>query len=377
MRTPLAWRNIVHGKVRSLVALAGISFAILLIFMQLGFHSAARNSAMLVYDGLEFDLLITSPQYMFLSRPREFPLDRLEQMRAMQGVEKITPVWLGWGEWRNIDTRRGWGMLVLGVDPAQKPFRDDEINNQLADLTVDDSVLIDRVTRPEYGPIDIGKTSEIGGHRLDIVGQYSMGAGFVAGGAVVTGDNTFKRLFPAANMREISFGLVKLRPGTAAADVIGRMNNLLGKTAQAMSREDIARYEENFWLTEKPIGIMFTSGVLIAFLVGAVILYQVLVSEVQNRIKEYATLKALGYGDGFIYGVVVRQAIIFAVLGFSPACLISAVLYYLLRTQALLPVFMEWGRTGIVAGLTACMCLVATGFAVRKLQAADPAELFG
>ena len=376
MRTPLAWRNIVHAKVRSLVALAGISFAILLIFMQLGFHSAARNSAMLVYNGLDFDLLITSPQYMFLSRPRELPLDRLEQLRAIPGVDKVTPIWLGWGEWRNIDTRRGWGMLVIAVDPAQKPFRDDSINSQLDKLTVDDSALIDRVTRPEYGPIDIGKTSEIGRHRLDIVGQYSMGAGFVAGGAVITGDGTFKRLFPETDMKQINFGLVTLKPGVSSGEVVSSMNQLLGKTAHAISRAEIARYEENFWLTEKPIGIMFTSGVLVAFLVGAVILYQVLISEVQNRIKEYATLKALGYGNGFVYGVVVRQAIIFVVLGFVPACLISSILYYLLRTQALLPVFMEWGRTGIVAGLTACMCLGATAFAVRKMRAADPAELF-
>jgi putative ABC transport system permease protein len=116
--------------------------------------------------------------------------------------------------------------------------------------------------------------------------------------------------------------------------------------------------------------------VLVAFAAGAVILYQVLASEVQNRLREYATLKALGYDTGFVYGIVVRQALLFAGLGFIPAFFLALVLYSLMRTQAMVPVTMELTRVIGVFLLTSMMCLSATFLAIRKLRGADPAELF-
>ena len=143
-----------------------------------------------------------------------------------------------------------------------------------------------------------------------------------------------------------------------------------------MTRSDRARAEQAYWLKVKPIGIMFTSGVLVAFVAGAVVLYQVLASEVQNRLREYATLKALGYHIGFIYGTIVRQALIFSGLGFIPAFFFALLLYFLLRTQAMVPVTMEPTRVIGVFLLTSVMCVSATFLAIRKVRGADPAELF-
>ena len=169
---------------------------------------------------------------------------------------------------------------------------------------------------------------------------------------------------------------MKLTPGVSPEAVAREVNRILWPEATAVSRAELTRAERRFWFEVKPIGIMFTSGVLVAFAAGAVVLYQVLASEVQNRIREYATLKALGYRDRHVYGVVIRQALIFAGLGFIPAFLLSLVLYALLRTQAMVPVSMELSRVVSVAGLTALMCLSATFLAVRKLREADPADLF-
>jgi putative ABC transport system permease protein len=377
MKTPLAWRNVLHSRMRSFVALSGVSFALVLIFMQLGFRQAAQLSATLVYNNLDFDLMVVSPLYMFLGRPRDFPVATLEKVRSCEGVESVAPVWLGWGEWRNVDSREGWGMLALGIDLAYRPFLDPEVNGQLEKLTVLDAVLVDRLSRPDFGNVGTGISSEIARHRVNVVGRYTMGAGFVAGATFVTSDHTFERIFPGSDMDRASFGLVKLRPGLTPGDLTPQINSMLGPSARAITRQEISDYEQGFWMNIKPIGIMFTTGVLIAFIVGAVILYQVLVSEVQNRIREYATLKALGYSNGYIYSVVFHQAMIFSVLGFVPAVIWALVLYALLRSQALLPVTMEWSRIGFVFALTATMCFSATFLAIRKLRGADPAELFG
>jgi putative ABC transport system permease protein len=376
MKTPLAWRNVAQSKVRSLVALCGISFAILLIFMQLGFHATAATSATSVYEALDFDILVLSRHYVFVARPGQFPRSRLEQVRAMEGVESVSPVWIAMGEWSNIETHQRWNILTLGVDPGQRPFRKQAVNDRLPLLTVPDNALSDLRSRPQHGPLTAGVSSEVEHHRVRIVGRYEIGAGFVAGATLITGRDTFFEIFQGTSPDQINFGLVKLAPGVSPSVAAAEMKQRLWPAATVVTRSELTSGEQSFWLNVKPIGIMFTSGVLVAFVAGAVILYQVLASEVQNRLREYATLKALGYGDRYVYGVVARQALIFAGLGFFPAFFLALFLYFLLRTQALVPVTMELTRVAGVSLLTGAMCLSATFLAVRKLRAADPADLF-
>jgi len=376
MKTPLAWRNVSHKKFRSLIALSGISFASLFIFMQLGFYAAARSSATSVYEALDFDVLVLSPQYVFLARPADFPRPRLEQARAIQGVESLVPVWIGLGEWRNPETRERWNILTLGVEPAQRPFRDPAFNDQLSLLMPRDTGLIDLISLPEYGHLAPGVTSEVQHHRIRIVGQFAIGAGFVAGAILITGRDTFLEVFKEASPDKINAGLVKLVPGTSPQAATLEIKKRLWPVATALTRAELSAREQRFWLKVKPIGIMFISGVLVAFVAGAVVLYQVLASEVHNRLREYATLKALGYGNGYVYGIVVRQALIFSGLGFIPAFFFALLLYFLLRTHAMVPVTMKLTRVIGVFILTSVMCLSATFLAIRKLRAADPAELF-
>ena len=376
MKTPLAWRNVMQNKVRSFIALCGISFAILLIFMQLGFYATARNGATSIYNSLDFDLLVLSPQYVFVARTAQFPRRRLEQMRGLEGVVSVVPIWIGLGEWRNPDTRERWNILTFGVEPAQRPFRNQALNDQLSLLKIPDNALSDSLSRPQHGRLLSGVSSEVQHHRIRIVGQYTMGAGFVAGATMVTSRETFLQVFRGTAADQINLGLVKLAPGTPAAPVAREMKKLLWPAATVMTRPELARQEQSFWLNVKPIGIMFTSGVLVAFIAGAVILYQVLASEVQNRLREYATLKALGYGDGYVYGTVLQQALIFSLLGFIPAFFLALGLYFLLRNQAMVPVTMEPMRVAGVFFLTALMSVSGTFLAIRKLRAADPADLF-
>jgi len=376
MKTPLAWRNVLHNRVRSIIALCGISLAILLIFMQLGFYSAARDSATSVYDALDFDVIVLSRQYVFLASPAHFARSLLEAQRGTAGVSSVAPIWIGLGEWRNRASGERWNTIALGVNPDERPFREGGLNDRLALLHPADTVLTDVQSRPEQGPMDLGMTSEGEHHRVHIAGRYSIGGGFAAGATMVTSQETFLRIFEGADGEQVSAGLISLQPGVSAEAVVRTLNDRLWPEARAITRGDLTRAEQQYWLHVKPIGIMFTSGVLVAFIAGAVVLYQVLTSEVQNRLREYATLKALGYSDWHVYAVVVRQALLFAGLGFIPAFLLSLELYFLLRTEARIAVSMEAGRAAGVAALVALMCLSATVLAVRKLRDADPADLF-
>jgi putative ABC transport system permease protein len=376
MKTPLAWRNVLHSKVRSVIALCGVSFCILLIFMQLNFYGAAATNATQVYEALDFDLLVLSRQYTYLAHPGKFPRSRLEQLRAVDGVQSVIPVWSDVGEWRNPETRVSWHILALGVEPSQRPFRDNSLNEQLPLLVSPDNALIDSVSRPEHGHLGPGVTSELQHHRIRIVGRYRIGGGFLAGATLVTSRDTFLRAFALASADEPNIELVKLGLGVSPVRAAEEVNKRLWPVAVAVTRAELAATERHYWLQIKPIGLMFTAGIFIAFLAGAVVLYQVLTSEVQNRLREYATLKALGYGDRYVYGTIVRQAVIFCGVGFGPAFLGSLGLNLLIRTDAMVPVSMTLTRVISVLLLTFAMCFGATLLAVRKLRQADPADLF-
>ena len=270
MKTPLAWRNVSHNRVRSLIALCGISFAILLIFMQLGFYSAASRSATSVYDALDFDVIVLSRQYVFLANPARFSRSLLEALRGTAGVSAVAPIWIGLGEWRSRESRERWNIMTLGVDPDERPFRDRAINDRLPLLQTPDTALADTRSRPEHGPLDPGVASEVQHHRIRIVGQYAIGAGFVAGATMVTSRETFLRIFEEADAEQVNAGLVRLASGAPAETAAGLLNQRLWPEAVAFTRADLSRAEQRYWLNVKPIGIMFTSGVMVAFIAGAV-----------------------------------------------------------------------------------------------------------
>jgi putative ABC transport system permease protein len=95
------------------------------------------------------------------------------------------------------------------------------------------------------------------------------------------------------------------------------------------------------------------------------------------HLPEYATLKAMGYSDRYLIGVLLQEALILAILGFIPEFTISLGLYGLIAKATLLPVQMTLNRARLVLFLTVVMCVASGAIAKeRKLQSADPADIF-
>src|SRR5260370_32859255 len=122
MRTPLAWKNVAHNKLRAATSLAGVGFAVLLIFMQLGFYDACFRSSTMVFDQLDFDIALVSPQYVHLRAAGAFPRQRLYQAKGVPGVASAAPFFIGNGTWRNPQNQSRHEILVLGIDPREQPF---------------------------------------------------------------------------------------------------------------------------------------------------------------------------------------------------------------------------------------------------------------
>ena len=384
MRIPLAWLNLAHSKTRTALAVAGVGFAVVLIFMQLGFLGSAEQSAKLVFNALDFDVLVRSRHYLHLISSRTFPRERLDQAESAAGVVSASPVYLVSRFWRNPHDGSKRAMLILGVHPNDPVFRNEDIQRKLALLTVPEYVLIDQKSRREFGPrdgkrfgdADVGVETELVEQTVRIVGYFMLGMGFVADGDVVTSVRGFERLCPGQAPENVSLGLVKIAPGADPNAVAAALRKQLPEDVEALTRSDVFGGEVRHWVQETSIGLIFQLGVFVALVVGTAIVYQVLSSDVTNHLPEYATLKAMGYSGNYLASVVLQQAVALAVLGFVPGLILSTGLYMLTRATAHIPIDMTLGRVLFVLVLTIVMCTISGLGALRKVRTADPADLF-
>ncbi len=384
MGTALAWQNLLHHKVRTAVGIAGVGFAVVLAFMQLGFRGSIPTTVKLTLDALDFDLLLRSPKYRRFNDPRSFPSSRLYQAAGVAGVERVVPLDISLITWQNPYTGRRRGILMFGVPPTAPAFALPEIQRKARLLTHPQFILVDRRSRREFGPRngqqfsddDVGTTVEVGGLATCIVGHFALGTGLSADGALLVNAEGYRRLLPSQDPGEVSLGLVKVRPGVDRTQVAQRLRQALPEDVRVLTREDAVRHELEWWFKDTSVGVIFQFGVVIALLVGIAIVYQVLASEVVSHMAEYATLKAMGYGSGYLAGVVLAQAWALAGAGFVAGLAAAQGLYALTSYWANLPIVMNLGRILGVLAMTVAMCTISGLGALRKLTAADPADLF-
>lgn len=381
--TPLAWHNLLHNKMRSGVAIAGVTFAIVLMFMQLGFLEAVKIAATLSYDALDFDICLRSSDYHHFTDARQFPAIRLQQAHGVRGVQSVTPLLTGIFSWRNPVSGEQRAVLAQGAEPLDEVFLD-ETQAALPDLAAPRTLLVDTMTRRDFGAAngrrfgdaDQGREVEINGHRFRIVGHYTRGAGLAAGGGIIMSRRDFQRSLPNFPTGQISLGLIRLRPGEDVEAVVAEIADLLPEDVEVKTRAEVQAGEVNYWVWDTNYGLIFYSGVLMALIVGTAIVYQVLVSDVASLLPEYATLKAIGYSNSYIAQVVMQQSVLLALISFVLGAVLSQILYFITESGAGIPVKMTPTNLVFILGASVLMCVLSGLGAVRKAFAADPAELF-
>lgn len=382
MRIPLAWLQLKRERVRLVVALAGIGFAVILMFMQLGFSDALFRSAVTFHDRLNADVVLISPQSNALIAMKSFSQRRIYQALGFSGVESVSPVYLTFGLWKNPETRRTRSIMVVGVRPEDNAIAIPEVQQYQDQIKLQDVLLFDQDSRPEFGPIaDLFQTqpevrTEIDNHRVKVGGLFRLGASFGADGNVITSDLNFLRIFSQRDRGMIDVGLIRLKPGANVEQVMTNLRNGLPEDVLVLSKEGFADFERNYWSESTAIGFIFGLGTLMGFIVGTVIVYQILYTDVSDHLAEYATLKAMGYTNLYLLNVVFQEALILSVLGYLPGLILCTGLYTVVRNATALPMMMTFDRGLQIFLLSVLMCSISGAIAVRKVQDADPADIF-
>jgi putative ABC transport system permease protein len=398
---PLAWRNLAHDKVRFALFASGIGFAVVLMGVQYGIMNAMLDSNTVLIERMKCELVLVSPNRESLMFPAGVSQRRVEQAKGVAGVKSAAPVYLEYqtAELRHTasdpqkrtNTRR---VRVIGVDPSADLLDLPGVSAaEWQALNTPGTALYDRKSRPHpdqtnhpgesvFGKLAPGTRTELAGRDITLVGGFDMGFDFSCDGSLVVSDRTFAKwvrapVHPLDPLAEVDLVAVKLQPGADPEEV---RKTLRAKFTEGdvlvLTRAEMVAREKEFWWRATPIGFAFGAGVLLGFVVGMVICYQILASDVADHLPEYATLKALGYTNGYLSWVVLQESLILAAVGFVPGMAVTYVTYLLLTEITGLPLMLTPGRFALVLGLTVVMCVVSGALAVRKVKKVDPADVF-
>jgi len=392
-KTPLAWKNLTHDWRRLAVAIAGIAFAVLLMFTQVGFQNALFDSQVKLIDDLQGDIFLVSKAKYTLAAEKRFSLTRIHQARSCPGVRGAYPVYseLTTSVLKKISRgigNKGFPIRSIGFHLDDPVFQSERIRKQLDRLRAPSTALIDKNSKaeefdfPMQNDVALAEQMvELANKKVTLAGTFDMGTDFAHAGNLLMSAENFAKFFPHRKrlgdpLSVVDIGAIHLKPGFDANEVRDILEKVLDKDVNVLPRQQFRENEITFWNKSTPIGTIFMAGKIIGFVVGMVICYQVIYSDIADHMPEFATLKAMGYSTGYFIRLIVVEALLLSVVGFLPGALASRALYWWLAGRTGLLMQMPPSSQVLVFSLTIAMCVGSGVLAVRKLLAADPANLF-
>jgi putative ABC transport system permease protein len=369
-RTPLGWLQLVHHPMRLTMAIAGVAFAVVLVFMQLGFMNMLFDTTVMFHRQIKADIVLVNPVARNLIDIRTFPRRRLIQALGVEGVADGDAMHIAQINWVKPGTRDRGIILAFGVRSDFDAFKTAGVSEQQSILALPGTALFDTGSRGDFRSFSQSirdsarPTTEISGKTITFEGTFRLGASFGSEGSIIVSDQTF-------------FAMIRVLPGYDPEDVARRISAVVaGEDVKVMTINQFISESRNFLVKESPIAYIFSFGVIMGLVVGTVIVIQILSTDVQDHLPEYATFKAMGFTNRSLLSIVYEQSTILTVFGFIPGFLIALGLYELVRRGVSMPITMPLDRVLTVFALTAAMCLIAGTIALRRVSKADPAEVF-
>jgi putative ABC transport system permease protein len=386
-RTPLAWKNLTHDPRRLAVAVSGVGFAVLLIFMELGFLNALLESTVQVLRILNGELVVISSARYALPARERFDIRRVQQSQGLPGVKAVYPFYIETlGAVLRERAERGYPIRVLAFRETDDIVRLDSLALHAAELHRPGTALADVASRGKYGiPSRDSELSaydaELTGQDIHLVGHFRLGVDFANDGNLLMTAANFAHFFPRrAQGRDplslVDLGVVQLEEHADPKTVQQVLRDSLSSDVDVLTKDELIQREMAFWRKNAPVGYIFLVGVYMGFVVGVIICYQIIYSDIADHLREFATLKAMGYTNSYFLALVLRQSMYLSLMGFLPGVVLSYACYAGL--SAFTGLTMELSVSVVLAVLlvTVAMCVVSGILALRKLLSADPAELF-
>lgn len=367
-------RMLAHDKKRLLLSTGGIAFAVVIMFLQMGFFNGINDSQANIARMIDADLVVMHAKRTNLNKWTRFDRVRIAQVSAIPGVTRVIPIFKGGAGIKNPATNQVRRTIVYAFDPSAHPFVIPGLDDAAyRSMRIMGNILYDNRSRDIYGAFEVGDSLDIDERGYRLAAFVSMGPNLVNDGTVYMSEGSWAD--HGGDMRPI-MAFLRIAPDADRAETVAAIGAALPEDLIALSPADLAQREIWYTIVNAPIGAIFAVGMIVSLIIGIVICYQILFNEVTDNIPQYATLKAMGFGGRYLVGIILEEAVLLALIGFLPGMVMSLFLYELLGEMTRLVMFVTPERIVLILGLTLVMCVAAGMLAIRKVLHLDPAELF-
>jgi putative ABC transport system permease protein len=370
----LARKNLLHDKLRFMITVSGVAFAVTLVLVQVGLFAGLLDNSTITINHLNADLWITSHNTPNVDFAHTYPESYVERVRSVPGVQRADNL-IVWFMQMSLPNGAQEGTEVYALENAEKwNFPWSYSGARLADLRRGPYFFLDDSARKRFGPFSIGEYREIVGYRMQIIGQTNGARSFTTTPLTFMDYDRIQAMSPQLLRGNTTYTVVKLARGADAGAVCREIQRRLPYN-DVYTGAEWARRSRNYWIESTGLGLNMYLTVFLGCLVGVVVVAQTLYTSTMEHLKEFGTVKAIGGSNLLIYRIVGQQASIAAVFGFiiggAMALLLQPALSKVQLNMVLTPAF------GAVVFLgTLVLCLAASAISFRKIAAIDPALVF-
>jgi putative ABC transport system permease protein len=369
----LARKNLLHDRLRFVITVSGVAFAVTLVLVQVGLFMGLLGKATVTIENASADLWITSRETPNVDFAHTFPETNVLRVRGVPGVERADNLIV---QFMNIQLPNGAeeGSLVYALEDFTAwnlPWKVNE--GDVRDLKRGLYVMMDRSAERRYGPFQVGEYREMLGRRFKIIGTTSDAASFTTAPILFMDYKTAQEQLQTLQGKT-QYILVRLAPGASAAAVKAEIARRLPYN-DVYLRDEWARRSRSYWIVSTGLGMNMGITVFLGILVGIVVVAQTLYTSAVEHVKEFGTVKAIGGSNLDIYRILGEQAVIAAVVGFLLGGAISLAMRPLMA-KLYLNVLVSPAFAGAVFVGTVLMCLGAAMLSFRRVATIDPALVF-
>ena len=381
-KIPIAWLLLSRFKVKFLTALLGIIFASVLIHAQLGLRSALFESSISIFKTFNADIVMINRLSVGSTTLQGFDPNRLAIFERYAEVTATTPVRYDFVRWHYPDTRKNSWVIMLGFNPKLRVFNKEDIIANQDSLKLPSRILYDELSRKEFGPVrqDYEKSTSVvafvNDKRVKISGLIKIGTSFSYDASFLTSLSTFETLSGLTTPGNIEIGLIKTATGVNAEKFLASVQDDLASDVKIYTLDGFLQLEKDYWDRSKPIGFVFGFNAMLGFFVGMLILYQILFTDVTSHLSDFSTMLALAFSYRRIRLIVFQESLILTVIGYPIGVIVSILLFAMIQSVTGLPVRMSIDRLLICFALTILMSTCSAFMAMRKLDDANPIEVY-
>ena len=369
----LAFRNLFHDRLRFIATVIGIVFSIVLVTVQMGLYLGFGRMVTTMIDHASADLWVMPRGTKCFEDPSLLKARERYRALAINGVAEAIPVVIGFADWR-MPGGAMTPVFVIGSDlraGGLQPW--DLVEGRIEALSSPKAIAVDRSYFDRLGISGIGATAEIRQQPVRVAAVTNGIRSFTTTPFVFM-DVDRARAHTGVPSGKATYLIVRLSPDANLNHVRRQLMSSI-TDVEVLRPAEFRERSRTFWLFGTGAGAALFAGALLGVIVGTVVVAQTLYASTKEHLNEFATLRAMGSSRRYIYNVIVWQALLSAVIGFSIAALVSDVVVRLTAATAL-PIVITSGLIGGLFLLTIVMCIGSSIAAIVQVTRIDPAMVF-